>query len=334
MENNNNYKSPANWISRSISAVIIVAVLVGVFFLRTLSAYVFDLLIGVVAIFSAFEVENLLHKMDRPTWTTMVGLFPIIIFVAIILSINLNLSFYHYIIIALGVLLLIFLIAWILPLMFSKWGNRCRVKDGYASSLKFYSFSRAINTVFVCVWPTLLMSFAFLINHFSELVVASYSSGNYENSFNVDFGLLGLVLLIATTVCADVSAMLAGRFIGGKKISLEKLGPGKSWTGLVAGIVGAMVASIIVYFIFESIASYDQMFFAFNVTWVDFLIGGLFFGIFSMAGDIFSSLFKRRAVVKDFSNIIPGHGGVMDRCNGMLMNAVMVFVFLILILFR
>ncbi|MBR4270981.1 MAG: phosphatidate cytidylyltransferase [Clostridia bacterium] len=328
---NNNYKSPANWASRIISAVIIVAILVGLFFLRSLSAYVFDLLIGIVAIFSAFEVENLLHKMDRPTWATIVGAFPIIVFVSIILSINLNLNFYYYITIVMGVLIFVFLLMLVLPLMFSKWGNRCRVKDNFASSLKFYSFSKAINTVFVCVWPTLLMSFAFLINHFSELVV---SSGVYSNSFHVDFGLLGLVLLISTTVCADVFAMLAGRFIGGRKISLEKLGPGKSWTGLIAGIIGATIASVIVFFIFESIAWYDDMFVTVGVTWLDFLIGGIFFGIFSMAGDIFSSLFKRRAVVKDFSNIIPGHGGVMDRCNGMLMNAVMVFVFLILILFR
>ncbi len=328
---NNNYKSPANWVTRSISAVIILAVLVGLFFLRTLSAYVFDLLIGIIAIFSAFEVENLLHKMDRPTWSAVVGMFPIIIFIAVILSINLHLNFYHYIMIVLGVLLFIFLIVLILPLMFTKWGSRCRVKDGYASSLKFYSLSKALNTVFVCVWPTLLMSFAFLINHFSELVI---SSGVYSNSFHVDFGLLGLVLLISTTVCADVFAMLAGRFIGGRKISLEKLGPGKSWTGLIAGIIGATIASVIVFLVFESIAWYDDMFVTAGISWVDFLIGGIFFGIFSMAGDIFSSLFKRRAVVKDFSNIIPGHGGVMDRCNGMLLNAVMVFVFLILVLFR
>ena len=328
---NNVKSSPANWKMRIISGSIILVALVGLFCLRLVSNYVFDLLIGIVAIFSAFEVENLLHKMDRPTWTFGIGIFPIICFVSLILCIHSGLSFYHYILISIVALVFMFLIMLLLPVMFSKWGNKCRVKDEYASTLNVYSLTKALNTVFVCLWPVFLMSFAFLTNHFSELGMPNAET--YSTTYKVDIGLLGLVMLISTSMFADIFAMLAGRFIGGPKISLTKLGPGKSWVGLFGGIIGAMIASEIVFFIFDSFSGYSSMFNAQGLTWVSFLLGGLGCGVLTMLGDIFSSFFKRKAVVKDFSNLIPGHGGVMDRCNGLTLNAVMVFI-LFVIFFR
>ncbi len=331
MENNNYKSSPANWKLRIISGLIIVAVLIGIFCLRMLSEYVFDLLIGIVAIFGAFEVENLLHKMDRPTWTMGVGLFPIICFVSLILTIQSDLNFYYYILFTFAALAFMFLVLLLLPVMFTKWGNKCRVKDEYASSLKYYAFVKALNTVFVCLWPVFLMSFAFLINHFNG--IGTPIAQIYTNTDHVDIGLLGLIMMIATSVFADVCAMLAGRFIGGPKISLTKLGPGKSWIGLFAGILGAMIGACVVFAIFNSIESYNIMFTNHGISFGSFLLGGFFCGIFTMLGDIFSSFFKRKAVVKDFSNLIPGHGGVMDRCNGLTLNAVMVFIVL-MIMFR
>ena len=328
---NNVKSSPANWKSRIISGTIILVILIGIFCLRLVNNYVFDLLIGIVAIFSAFEVENLMHKMDRPTWSSGVGMFPIVCFVALILTIHSGLVYYHYILITIVALIFMFLIMLLLPVMFSKWGNKCRVKDEYASSLKYYSFTKATNTVFVCLWPTLLMSFAFLTNHFVELGMPNAET--YANTYHTDVGLLGLITMVTTTVFADVCAMLAGRFIGGPKISLEKLGPGKSWVGLFAGILGAMIGAVLVFVVFNSFDSYSSMFNAQGINFTSFLVGGLCCGIFTMAGDIFSSFFKRKAVVKDFSNLIPGHGGVMDRCNGLTLNAVMVFI-LFVVLFR
>lgn len=329
MENKKSLNTPAKWWPRIISGAIMLVVLVGCFFLRELSEYVFDLLIGVIMVFCAFEVENLLHKMDRPTWTTPVGLYPILCFMMIIISANSGLNFYHFILINLAVLVVFFVVLFAFPLMFSKWGNRSKVRDGYSSSLCYYSFTKSMNTIFVCLWPTFLFSFAFIINHFSEMSISNVAS--LYASTGVDFGLLGLVLLFTTSMFADTFAMLTGRFIKGPKINLEKLGPGKSWTGLFGGIIGSMIASVIVFAIFNAFGAYAELFAALDINVWAFLLGGLFCGLFNMGGDLFSSLFKRRAVVKDFSQIIPGHGGVMDRCNGLLVNAVFVFVFFIIL---
>lgn len=326
----NTASTPAKWWPRIISGAVILAVLVGCFFLRELSEYVFDLLIGTIMIICAYEVENLLHKMDRPTWSVCVGFFPVLSFMMIIIATNVGLNFYHFILINLGILVIMFLVMFALPLIFGKWGNKRKVEDGYSSSTVFYSVSKAMNTIFVCLWPTFFLSFAFILNHFGQMDFANGVTSYYSTS-GVDFGLLALIMLFVTSMFADTFAMLTGRLLKGPKVNLEKLGPGKSWSGLIGGVVGATIASLIIFTIFDSIPVYNQMFSALNISvWV-FLIGGIFSGVFNMCGDLFSSLFKRRAVVKDFSQIIPGHGGVMDRCNGLLANAIFVFIFFIIL---
>ncbi len=330
MENNNKVaNTPAKWWPRIISGAIILVVLVGFFFLRELSVYTFDLLIAVIMMFCAFEVDNLLHKMDRPTWATVVGLYPILSFASIIVTVNTSLNFYHFIIINLALLVILFVVMFALPLMFQKWGTMYKVEEGFGGSLVYYSYSKAVNTIFVCLWPTFLLSFAFAINHFGQISFSNVAE-TFEN-MGADFGLMGLVLLFVTTMFADTFAMLFGRFLKGPKISITKLGPGKSWTGLIGGIIGAIIAGLILFYIFNAFSAYNQLFATLDISVWTFILGGFFCGIFNMGGDLFSSLFKRRAVVKDYSQIIPGHGGVMDRYNGLILNSVFVFIFFIIL---
>ena len=321
--------TPANFLPRIIWGTVIVLIVLAFFGLRILSEYVFDFLIAALMVLCALEVENLLHKMDRPTHSVAVAMYPILSFMCIAITANTSLNYYHFILLNLAILVVMAVVFFAIPLIFHKYGVNSKARDGYNGSLLYYSFSKSMNTMFVCLWPTFLMSFAFIVNHFNALSISGV--GEYYGNSGADLGLLGLVLLFATTMFADTFAMLSGRFIGGPKISITKLGPGKSWTGLIGGIAGACIASIIVYVIFNAFSIYNGLFASLNISIWTFMLGGVFCGIFNMAGDLFSSLFKRRAVVKDFSQLIPGHGGIMDRYNGMLVNAVFVFMFLIIL---
>ena len=323
--------TPANFLPRIIWGSVILLVVVAFFALRILSAYVFDVLIAGLMIVCALEVENVLHKMNRPTHTVAVALYPILCFATVMLIANSGNHFAICVIAMLLVLLALGVILFAYPLIFTKFGRRAKEKDEFGGSLLHYSFMRTLNTMFVCLWPTFLFSFAFIINHYDLLSGSGLIEAYSNPAMGVNFGLLGLVLLFATTMFADTFAMLTGRFIGGPKISITKLGPGKSWTGLVGGIAGACIASLIVYFVFNSFYGYNVLFSSQGINFGTFLLGGLFCGIFNMAGDIFSSFFKRRAVIKDFSQLIPGHGGVMDRYNGLVCNAVFVFIFFIIL---
>jgi phosphatidate cytidylyltransferase len=119
-----------------------------------------------------------------------------------------------------------------------------------------------------------------------------------------------LLLIIGAVVLVDVFAYFFGRTIGGPKIA-PAISPSKTWAGLFGGIVGA-TAAIFLYF---SIGAPSQI----SLLWfIEMLPFGALVAVLAQTGDFFESWLKRRAGVKDSSNLIPGHGGVLDRVDGML----------------
>ena len=87
---NKNINTPANMGKRTLSSLIILVVLLAFFLLRQISettVFLFDIFIGFLMIIGTFEVENLLRKMDRPTYTIGLGLFPVLCFVLLIISV-------------------------------------------------------------------------------------------------------------------------------------------------------------------------------------------------------------------------------------------------------
>lgn len=117
-----------------------------------------------------------------------------------------------------------------------------------------------------------------------------------------------LVLWVfAVTWATDILAYFAGRAIGGPKLA-PAISPNKTWAGLIGGMVGAglfgwLVAS---WFEMEPI----------------FLWAGALMGAIAQAGDLYESWVKRRAGVKDSGTMLPGHGGVLDRLDGLLAVAI------------
>lgn len=127
---------------------------------------------------------------------------------------------------------------------------------------------------------------------------------------------LGLVLWVLTLVWAtDIFAYFAGRAIGGPKIA-PKISPKKTWAGLIGGVIGAMVIG-------GGIGDYV----GFPAPLFATLSGGL--AVVAQAGDFFESWLKRRVGVKDSGTLLPGHGGIMDRVDGLVPVAVIVAAALI-----
>lgn len=116
-----------------------------------------------------------------------------------------------------------------------------------------------------------------------------------------------LVMWSMTLVWAtDICAYVAGRSIGGPRIA-PAISPNKTWAGLLGGMAGAAAVSIIASFLLDWRAS-------------PLLYGllGAGLAVVSQAGDFFESWLKRRAGVKDSGTLLRGHGGVMDRLDGLL----------------
>ena len=139
-----------------------------------------------------------------------------------------------------------------------------------------------------------------------------------------DYGGFPLMLWVLLIIWAsDTGAYLVGSRVGGPKLA-PRLSPNKTWSGLIGGCVTAgLVSAVFAYF-----ASGPAT--AFGYPFAQFLVGFVLAG-WSQVGDIVESTIKRRFNVKDSGNIIPGHGGVLDRIDSLVFTAPLVALSIILL---
>ncbi|MCA0434395.1 MAG: phosphatidate cytidylyltransferase [Proteobacteria bacterium] len=121
---------------------------------------------------------------------------------------------------------------------------------------------------------------------------------------NEHWGLHAIIWLVAIVWAADILAYFAGRLIGGPKLA-PRISPKKTWAGLAGAITGSALASgIFASYLVPSI-------------WPLVVLAGIL-AVVEQAGDMLESAFKRHYGVKDSGHLIPGHGGIMDRVDGLI----------------
>lgn len=133
-------------------------------------------------------------------------------------------------------------------------------------------------------------------------------------------GLVFLLSVVAICWAADIFAYIFGKLFGRRKLA-PRISPGKSWEGAVGGTASVLALSWIVVLLHPHIDFLQD-------TWqvkasaafhpVVFTLWLIVLSAFSIVGDLFESLLKRRSGLKDSSNLLPGHGGVLDRIDAQL----------------
>lgn len=121
-------------------------------------------------------------------------------------------------------------------------------------------------------------------------------------------GLAWTILLLAVTWAADIGAFAVGNVVGGPKL-WPRFSPNKTWSGFVGALVVAMGVGASVTVAFGS---------HMRVSLGAAALMGLIGGLATMAGDLLESILKRRFGVKDSGDLIPGHGGLLDRVDGLM----------------
>ena len=140
-----------------------------------------------------------------------------------------------------------------------------------------------------------------------------------------DHGIFLVIFTLAVAWLADGGAYFVGTFLGKHKLCPE-ISPKKTWEGFFGGLITAVIASVLIGFGYEL---WDYMFtgehhFAVNIP---VLIAAAVVSTFlGLLGDLIASLLKRQCGVKDFSEILPGHGGVMDRFDSVLFVAPFIYL--------
>jgi len=152
-------------------------------------------------------------------------------------------------------------------------------------------------TLFGCLYASALLAFLIPIRHGT-------------NAANQPFAYLCLTLFpLVITWIGDTAAMAVGIKVGGPKLA-PVLSPNKTRSGAVGGFLGAIVTAVVLGMLVLNRVGWNF------AVWQLVVVGGVV-GVVSQVGDIAESLFKREAGVKDSSNLIPGHGGVLDRLDSL-----------------
>lgn len=146
---------------------------------------------------------------------------------------------------------------------------------------------------------------------FALLNIAAYEHEGIRDSYNFEIIFGCLFILWAT----DTGAYFAGTFFGRSKL-FERISPKKSWEGAVGGAILAFAFAWGIATFFTSLALWEWMVIAFII-----IVGGIY-------GDLVESLLKRSIEIKDSGDALPGHGGFLDRFDGLLISAPFIVAFL------
>jgi len=133
---------------------------------------------------------------------------------------------------------------------------------------------------------------------FSTMVFSGISQDNFK---------ISMLFLISICICSDIGGLLFGNIFKGKK--LTKISPNKTISGSIGSFVLSLLLIPIFYFLLQG--KFSNIF--------DMIILTILVSFFCQLGDLFISFLKRKAKVKDTGDLLPGHGGILDRIDGMLL---------------
>lgn len=281
--------------TRVISGAVFVAIVASFFVLRQFVDYrLFQILLWFFTAVSTFEVARALKPF------TGKGIMPLAIAYGILFT-----PFYCFIkyfafperayLFAIDLTLVFMIIALLLNLI-------CE---------KDFSVKKSLLSLVPFVYPAMFMLTANMMNDLSE------------NSF------VGMLLLFVISPFSDTFAYLVGMSFnkikkGTAKKMCPELSPKKTWAGAIGGVVGGIIGALCCYFVFKpEVNFFSPVLF--------FILTGLIVSVLTELGDLFESFIKRRAGIKDMGKIMPGHGGITDRIDGMMFASV--FLFLMFLIF-
>ena len=164
--------------------------------------------------------------------------------------------------------------------------------------IAFLEFSKITKKIFKKKIFSLLTNLSFLIYIFIYCTIFFVF---------INFVQLKILLftLLLTCVASDIGGFVCGKTFGGPKLS--KISPKKTFSGSAGSLIFATLFYILVIYYYTQSFTYSS------------LIIGVVTSIFCQIGDLFFSFLKRRANLKDTGNLLPGHGGALDRIDGMLL---------------
>lgn len=293
---------------------------------RLLSPIIFDLGIGVFAVIGAVEVARVFERGKRYLNIVMASIYPAILYLGVCIALSKGWNWLGYLGWYAGSLIVYYLLVVAVSYMLiNKTREELRTKK-IETTIHKYIIIKSLNTIGVCLYPTILFSMFFLINHLESFAIVSSNSLLLES--NIDFMLL--IAIFAVQILTDSLAMVVGSTFKGPKLC-PIVSPKKTISGAIGGVIGGVIGSMVVFGFFFLNGPFKAMYVGLNLNVWYFLFFGFVGAVLCQCGDIFASYLKRKARVKDYGTFFPGHGGVMDRVDGLIWVATFALIFLFIL---
>jgi len=293
-------------LKRTITGTIIIAVLAGFIALREVSVLFFDALVLALIYGAVVELCFALKLFNKKFSSAILLFYPVALACIYIFSRTIKEC------ISLQVLsfILIFAICMfkeLVVLAIKRKNNELEVDERARNTVLL---SETVSTLGIAVYPVTLIGCLFGLNH-----------------FGMNLGYIGIILVFGISMATDTFAYLFGSMIKGKKLCPE-ISPNKSISGFIFGAIGGVLVSYLCMYLFYFkglLLSPITTLTTFQAV-IMFTSLGLIGTFVTQFGDLVASAIKRKTGIKDYGSIFPGHGGFMDRIDGAMFNALLVFV--------
>ncbi|MBE5735282.1 MAG: phosphatidate cytidylyltransferase [Clostridiales bacterium] len=311
---------------RVISATFVFVVMAIMIASRLLTPYVFDVCVLIAGTIGILEIVKALANKGKVVNENMASTYMFVLYVGIIYAILSKGTLLQLLLYFACVLVAYFILNILLSLSFKDATKTEMLRSNYTGTYRRYVVLKAFRSVGLLIYPALLFALLILINHMDAFFVSKTIS---SVAVLIDF------IIIATFVCAtftDTFAMLIGSKVRGPKLC-PTISPNKTISGAIGGLVMGIIGVLGVYMLYSLNAGFVEVIELLGVTWVPIVVFGIFAPILTQVGDIVASMIKRKCGIKDFSNLIPGHGGIMDRVDGLIFANLCAFIVTLICLF-
>lgn len=193
----------------------------------------------------------------------------------------------------------------------------------YLGDIYFIFFLSLLFFLSIYEWHKLSKNFLITYVGYIFIFYSFYSFFQIRYYFEIELhNILYLSLILFICISTDIGGYLFGKIFKGPK--LTKISPNKTYSGSIGGIFLSLIFSYTYIFIFGDYFYNSNIKLKENLLFYVFIVS-----IMSQIGDLIISYFKRRSNIKDTGNILPGHGGVLDRIDGMLLAFPFSYLFVI-----
>lgn len=309
---------------RIYSSIIIVAIMLVAFISRIFTPYVFDLFIGVTGIIACVEMARCYERARKFSNIIIIGTIVPLYFIAIIITMITKGSVLMLLLNLAIIIVLLFILGFLGNLIFQKNTKAEMEKRAVEGKVVTYSFEKSINTLMISIYPSLLIAIQFIINHLNDFA--------FTADIPMIFVMFALLLIYTVTVCTDTFAFIVGCSLKGPKLC-PLISPKKTISGAIGGLVFGTLGGVLLCVIFYNAS--DVFFNFISTTYLNtwhILLVSVIASIATQCGDLLASYIKRRSRIKDYGTLFPGHGGVMDRIDGLVFSGLVVGIALLIAL--